>query len=61
MPLQGVLHNLRKRCTISGSVVAGRDRMLGRRPPSRAVLVVLAVRRYLHETRVALAPGGITP
>jgi len=44
----------------SGSVLAGRDRTPGRRPASRAVFVMLAMRKSSHEARAALIPGGLT-
>ena len=53
MQLQGVLHNFRKRCGWQGQDA-------GRRLASRAVFVMLAMRRYPHEARAALASGGRT-
>lgn len=40
----------------SGSVLAGRDRMLGRRPASGMVFVMLATRKFSHEARAAFIP-----
>ena len=48
MSLEGVFQT-------SGSVLAGRYKTPGRRPTSRAVLVILAMRRSPHEARAAPA------
>ena len=44
-----------------GSVLAGKDRMPGRRSARRAVLVMLAVHKFPREARAVLASGGRTP
>jgi len=47
-------------CKPSGSILAGRDRMPGRRSPPGRTFVMLVMRTSSHEARAALIPGGLT-